>query len=64
MYLKSAIKSIVREKRINELMKIDNLIVKEEKEVRRLKIVELGLENGLNLGNDDKKFEDDYLRGM
>ena len=45
-------------------MKIDNLIIKEEKEVRRLKIVELGLENGLNLGNDDKKFEDDYLRGM
>lgn len=45
-------------------MKIDNLIVKEEKEVRRLKIVELGLENGLNLGDDDKQFKDDYLRGM
>ena len=43
LYLKSALKTIVREKRINELMKIDNLIVKEEKEVRRLKIVELGL---------------------
>ena len=43
MYLKSVLKTILREKRINELMKIDNLIVKEEKEVRRLKIVELGL---------------------